>query len=461
MKILLAGYNIDIELIKKLENQELATPETISAAYARISRSEKDVTSLRNESLQEVEKARKSNANIIYEMGHSSIAEHAMFNFDLIGISRLMSELIHRSRLASFTEKSQRYVTLQGDYVVPEEIKDNKALLNEFHAMIEKQNHLYESLYNRGVDYLKSTGFEGKRRELEGKAKEDARYVLSLATQTQMGITINGRSLERLLRRLDGSPLIEAKALKESIEKEVKHIAPSIIKYTNSDSFGELISTKPTVFEQQVIKANIIDISKDAEKSILIAHLMDLSGYSYIQAKSIVENMNQEEIACAFQSIFKDLKSYHSVPRSFEMCDITFELSMSSSCFAQLKRHRMASIYRSSYHPSLSYVIPPLLRELHAEKEIEDLMALSTNLYNKFEGIKPGLGAYCMTNAHYINVLMKLNLRELYHFVRLRSDMHAQWEIKQLSDEIVPLVKTLLPNSAQFLFGKDEFTREY
>ncbi|MDP8231310.1 MAG: hypothetical protein P9L91_01435 [Candidatus Zophobacter franzmannii] len=47
MKIVLAGFNIDKTLIDTIPNQSTATPEVISAAYARISRSKKDVTSLR------------------------------------------------------------------------------------------------------------------------------------------------------------------------------------------------------------------------------------------------------------------------------------------------------------------------------------------------------------------------------------------------------------------------------
>ncbi len=88
MKVILAGYNLDVSVINSLKNKDIATPEIISAAYARISRSSKSATELRTEARNELAKARKSNENIIYEMGHSSIAEHAVFNFDLIGISR-------------------------------------------------------------------------------------------------------------------------------------------------------------------------------------------------------------------------------------------------------------------------------------------------------------------------------------------------------------------------------------
>lgn len=55
MQVNLAGYNIDNSLIRKL-NTETATPEVISAAYARISRSEKSITELREQALKELEK---------------------------------------------------------------------------------------------------------------------------------------------------------------------------------------------------------------------------------------------------------------------------------------------------------------------------------------------------------------------------------------------------------------------
>jgi len=130
MKILLAGYNLDYDLIRKLKDKSALrqdlTPETISAAYARISRSPKMVSELREIARVEVDKARQSNRTIVFSMGHSSVAEHAVFNIDILGVSRLLVEEIEKFRLCSFTEKSQRYVTLEGDYVVPEEITNRK-----------------------------------------------------------------------------------------------------------------------------------------------------------------------------------------------------------------------------------------------------------------------------------------------------------------------------------------------
>ena len=70
------------------------TPETLSASYARISRDPRSVDKLRAVARTEVAKARRSNRNIIFKMGHHSIAEHAVFNFDILGVSRLALEEI-------------------------------------------------------------------------------------------------------------------------------------------------------------------------------------------------------------------------------------------------------------------------------------------------------------------------------------------------------------------------------
>jgi len=70
MLVQIAGYNIDKSLIDKLD-PNIATPETISAAYARVSRSSKSVSELRKESIRQIVKARTSNESIIFGMGHS------------------------------------------------------------------------------------------------------------------------------------------------------------------------------------------------------------------------------------------------------------------------------------------------------------------------------------------------------------------------------------------------------
>jgi thymidylate synthase ThyX len=82
LKITVAGFNIDIENCSD-------SPETISAAYARISRDPRPISELRASAANALEKARSSNRTIIFEYGHGSVAEHAVFNFDILDLSGL------------------------------------------------------------------------------------------------------------------------------------------------------------------------------------------------------------------------------------------------------------------------------------------------------------------------------------------------------------------------------------
>ena len=148
MKVVLAGYNVDREALDEVRRAAPArldlTPETLSASYARISRDARPVDELRRAARAEVDKARRSNRAIIFKMGHHSVAEHAVFNFDIMGVSRLAIEEIEKFRLGSYTEKSQRYITLGSDFVIPEEIVE-AGLKDLFVTTIKAQNALYHS----------------------------------------------------------------------------------------------------------------------------------------------------------------------------------------------------------------------------------------------------------------------------------------------------------------------------
>lgn len=458
MQVKLAGFNIDKHLIDKLGDEIAATPEVISAAYARISRSSKSVTELRTEARKEVVKARQSNQSIIFEMGHSSVAEHAVFNFDIIGVSRYLAEFIQRSRLASFTEKSQRYVTFDNDYVIPDEIEQSP-YKTEFVHIVDEAFQLYATLYEELKKLKESEKKWNSKRELEGAAKEDARYVLPLCTKTQMGMTINARSFSLLLRRLAALPLSEAHELYKLLYNEVIGIAPSIIRYVTPDELpnrilGLKVKAKP--LHGNFNEITLIDCPKYPDDRVLTGMLFEQQGGNFNEAMSEICMLRKEQKHALWDKFFTGIKPYHKMPRAFEMVDFTFELTMSSCCYAQFKRHRLCTILKSPYNSKDGYVIPRSIKEARHFKSYFEIIKKSEQLALNIKNIHPILYPYALSNAHRVRVLVKMNLREFYCFVRLRSDEHAQWEIKELSVELRKIVKEHCPLSAMWLIGKSE-----
>ena len=479
-KILLAGYNIDADVIEDLkksspERQDI-TPETLSAAYARISRDPRPIDELRKASRQEVEKSRKSNSSIIFKMGHHSVAEHAVFNFDIIGISRLAVESIEHFRLCSFTEKSQRYITLENDFVVPKEIKDTD-FEKEFVALVKTQNALYHKLNEKLQIHLfekyKELAADPKNKNLiEGWAKEDARYITSLATQAQLGLTVNARNLELMFRRFASQNNNEVRELSKKMFSLVQKIAPSIILFTEANDFDaktcEGIKLRITNYKLQKRKGDqnretvkLVDHTQNGDDVLIASLIYAVTDTAFDDCLISAKNMSAEQKKQVVKASCANMKLYDSTLREFENIDLTFDVVLSSSCFAQLKRHRMATIIAQPYDPSLGVTMPPAIGEIGMKADFDQVISDTDALHEKIAKKDKDAAAYALTNAHRRRVIFKCNARELYHVSRLREDEHAQWDIRNISAAMSAEAKKVMPLAMMTIGGKDAYPRIY
>ncbi len=462
MQVTLAGYNIDSSLIRALNNPS-ATPEVISAAYARISRSEKSVTELRGEALAELAKARRSNQTIVFDLGHASVAEHAVFNFDIIGISRLLTDSLETLRFASFTEKSQRYVTFAKDYVVPSELDQPgcQALKEIYCAVLDSLFVEYQASFEALKEYHASRSPELSAQDLDGRAKEDARYILPLATTTQLGMTLNARSLENLLRRLVSHPLREAGELYTELLNQAREVCPSLVRYVEAEPFEgsfQLLETgTPTEAWGDEEPLRLVDSTPDAGDRILAALLYEQSQASWQRCRETVANLSAEARSELWEQVFAGIQPWSKMPRAFELADFILELNISESCWAQFKRHRVGTLIRQKRSLAALPVIPELIRAVGREEHWMELLNGASDLRANLTARSPHLAGYARTNADRVRVLVKMNLREIYHLVRLRSDAHAQWEINRLSHRIVEQLRAVAPQATALLCGKSEF----
>ncbi len=486
MEIKLAGFNVDVEILKEVKNllskfsESLSederekiktitefTPETISAAYARISRAPEVIWELRKIARNEVERARKSNEKIVFGLGHSSIAEHAVFNIDFVNISRLAVEFLEHFRLASFTEKSQRYVKFEDDFLLPTEFLGT-IFEEDYYKLMRYLFSKYEGYYEEISRRYQDEGM--KKKEADLKAKEDARYILPLSTFTQVGTTFNARTLERVIQKAKAHPLMEVREMGEKLERETSSITPSLIKYTKPEGFH--------LFTEKLLDEVVSDVFKDrdfatdkgigdlveligyeeyADEKILALILFKRKGVSFEMALKLAKEMEERDKKRIFYTIFENLESYHSLLREFEGVDFEFILTVSASCFAQLKRHRMASLIQSPYNPNLGVVVPPIFKKFNLEG---DFLKTVERINEFYEKISKGMGVasqYVLTNAHKKRVYIKMNLRELYHFMRLREDVHAQWEIRNIAKNIREIILKKSKYASLLLCGKDRF----
>jgi flavin-dependent thymidylate synthase len=484
MKVHLAGFNVDTAVLREMEEKtgkrEDLTPEVLSAAYARISRDPRPIDEIRREARLEVERTRKSNSTIIFKMGHHSVAEHAVFNLDIVGVSRLAMEEVEKFRLSSYTEKSQRYITLDKDFVIPEEIKGTpfeKPFVDTIHMQNEAYFKLYEKLKTHVFKKYSELASDAKNHNLlEGWAKEDARYITALATESQVGQTINARALELMLRRFASQPLAEIQALGRAIYREVSEVAPSIVLFHEANSrdlktypalkalagtldIAATIKEKPSGKKRRGVE--LVEFTGSGDDIIAASLMHSSTGLDYDICKSAVTRMADKEKQEIFKAAWRNMQFYDTMLREFEYVNLTYNIELSSACFGQLKRHRMSTITSQEYDPSLGITVPEAIEEVGLGKYFREVTEKTENVYSSIRKENPPAAQYILTNAHRKRVLIRVNARELYHISRLREDAHAQWDIRNISGEMSRQAKEVMPLVFGLVGGKDRFPEIY
>jgi thymidylate synthase (FAD) len=142
------------------------------------------------------------------------VIEHAVFMFEIEGISRICSHQLVRHRIASYDQESQRFSAVEReDFIVPPSIQSNPEALK-----------LYDEIMKRSVEAFK------KLKELE-IPKEDARFVLPQSIGTKLVVTANARSLMHFFwQRTAPQAQWEIRELAELMLKECRKVAPSIFR---------------------------------------------------------------------------------------------------------------------------------------------------------------------------------------------------------------------------------------
>lgn len=160
------------------------------------------------------------------------------------------------------------------------------------------------------------------------------------------------------------------------------------------------------------------------------------------------------------------MRHKHTSP--FEMCEVKFHLKLPIFIMRQLVRHRTANLNEYSgrysvmsneyYLPQADYLqkqsttnnqgrneVLPNKGSLHFEfNRVYDTAQITyENLLE--EDLARELSRIVLPVANYTECIWKIDLHNFFHFIRLRSDSHAQREIRDYSDAMYELVKPKFP----------------
>lgn len=197
--------------------------------------------------------------------------------------------------------------------------------------------------------------------------------------------------------------------------------------------------------EQKKMKVVLLRYTPAPEETIALAAKLCYS-------KSSIEGL-KEKISQKDQSDFIEKLMAMGHESVLEHASFTFGIEgVSRVLLAQLTRHRIASFSVQSqryvsYENGFGYIIPESICSLGEEavKQFSEQMETIEGWYTDWQkrlgtGEKSNEDArFVLPNACETRIMVTMNVRELRHFFSLRMCNRAQWEIRNMAEEMFRL----------------------
>jgi len=145
-----------------------------------------------------------------------------------------------------------------------------------------------------------------------------------------------------------------------------------------------------------------------------------------------------------------------------EFADAAFEILGSRAFTHQLVRHRLASYAQESQRyvkiKDLNYFVIP--KTIKYNKDALKIFKKSLKeIFDSYEsliqlGIPKQDARYILPNSTMSRIFVKMNFRAWRHFLKLRCDTSAQWEIRDIAKEILKILYKNSPSVFEDLYEK-------
>ncbi|MBI2164906.1 MAG: FAD-dependent thymidylate synthase, partial [Chloroflexi bacterium] len=212
------------------------------------------------------------------------------------------------------------------------------------------------------------------------------------------------------------------------------------------------LSSRPTVAAGSPAReATLVHFDPLAEHKVAAAFLYRWARESYAEVWQRVQRMSDEERRGVVQEALGRLGPFDAPVREAEYAEYTFDLVLDYGAYREFKRHRMQSYVSQPLTVHLGYVTPPLIQEAGLQDVFDQAVAAAERAYHQIEEMDPVLAQYVATHAHQRRVLARMNLRECYHLLKLRTSPQTHFSLRMVMEKLLELCAEVHPALFSYL----------
>jgi thymidylate synthase ThyX len=413
------------------------------------------------------EKARQFHEKWVVGYGHASVAEHAVVHLAIEDVSIVATKIIEDNRLASYTEKSTRYVLFDGEkfFRVPRLIRSPLAPLYE--NTVRDLLNTYVALVPQVVDCIKARvprrSTQSERAydtACHAKAYDLLRYLLPAATLTNLGLTTNARALELLLTKLLSDPLEEVRAVGAHMKREAEKLVPTLLKYADYNAYRAETDQAMRDLGREVLAegdhqetpaVTLVRFPADAEEQLAVAILYGYTDMPWLQIVEQARKLSPEGRARIIDEYLRRRGPHDQPLRALEHLYYTFDLVLDYGAYRDIQRHRMATQTRQALSTCYGYSLPDDLVAYGLGDTFQRCMEQSAEAYKKMAEDFPLEAPYVLPLAYRLRVLFTWNLRELFHFIQLRSAKQGHFSYRHIAQQVYAELERVHPMLARYI----------
>jgi len=405
------------------------------------------------------EKAKAFHEKWVVGYGHSSVAEHAVVHLAIEEVSILASKVIEDARLASFTEKSTRYVVFdETKYYTPPALSEGP-MADVYAGACRHLLGTYARLMDETVERVRERRPRGEKQTERGwntackaAACDVLRYILPASTRTNIGMTANARTLEHLLAKLASHPLEECRELSATLKEEARRVAPTLIKYADRNAYlAETPSALSAIAREEIPatggepdgpQVRLLSGPAEADIELVTALLYEHSLAPWCKVRERAAAMSPERRAGIVREAAASVEDggrrgkFDQPIRALEHLYYTFEVLVDFGAFRDIQRHRMATQTRQRLSTAWGYSTPPEIAEFGLDAAFTECMERSAEAYETLAASHPEEAQYVLPLAWRMRVLFTWNLRELHHFISLRSGKQGHASYRRVAQDV-------------------------
>ena len=441
-------------------------PEKSAYALARYSRSADSI----EDSLRWVHghSSEKFWEQFYFDYGHASIADlgHVIICFE--GISELAAIHIEDEALWDGQAKSSRYQDFgPGGVFVPEAIVATPVEAT-YRGIAARLHQTYESLYAPIRDYLcrvtpkpdemKPAAYD---RTMAARTFDVTRYLLTLASRTNVGQVVSVRTLEKQIGRLLSLSVAELRGVGEDLKSAcaspplniwgelcgqtavaAEPLAPTLARHARPSDY--LIKTYPELkeFAAERLRLGAIQASEPVE--LMEAHepldelastlLYKVSAYPYQQILAVVQDWTEKDKTEAIDIALRWRSPHDELLREFH-CGyrFIFDILMDLGSWRDLHRHRRCQQIRQDFTTVHGYDVPEVLTAAGVAPRYCETMSVVGEQLESFGGSHPEAAAYLTPFGFRTRCLFKMDYAEAEYIARLRSGIKGHFSYRRIA----------------------------